>query len=64
MTDHEEFFDKVGEFNIKTMYYDVEWCFTVEELYQAFKSRMIAEIQSEVESKLLDMLGASIDEDS
>ncbi len=61
MSDHERFFEATRNMHIIDLMHN-EGC-TIEQLYQAFKSRMIAEIEEEVRHTLLDMLGASIDEE-
>jgi len=63
MSDHEKFFRGIKGLKVEAMGQFTEESFTIEELYQAFKSRMIAEIEQDVENRLLDMLGASIDEE-
>jgi hypothetical protein len=44
MDDYEGFFSGVGEYRLKARYYDCRESFSVEELYQQFKARFLAEM--------------------
>lgn len=44
---YEEFFETNGDRYIEANIYDVTRHFTVEELYQSFKNRLIAEMNNE-----------------
>lgn len=47
MSDWEIFFRRLADYNFETRFYEQGECFEVEELYQAFKARMLAEIEAD-----------------
>lgn len=43
-----DFFEELDDYRISTQFFECERNFTVEELYQAFKQRMMVEFQEEM----------------
>lgn len=52
IADYQQFFSDMDDFRIEGRFYENGQSFTIEELYQAFKARMIAEL-------VVDVPGAS-----
>lgn len=44
----EKFFEQMDEYELKAIFYECSRNFTVEDLYQAFKARMLAEANPEL----------------
>ena len=44
-SDSEEFFDKLAGYDIKVIFYGCQREFEVEDLYQAFKERLLRELK-------------------
>ena len=62
MEGYEKFFNKMVDYRIETRFYENGESFEVEELYQAFKARLIAELA--VSAPDLRTLGLIVEKDS
>lgn len=45
MKDYKEFFKELEDYNVRLYFYENNQCFTIEELYQAIKARLKAELK-------------------
>jgi hypothetical protein len=47
MNDYKDFFERYGDYGVHLGFYDIDETITVENLYQQFKSRMLAELKED-----------------
>ena len=44
--DHEEFFRSCGDYHLETSYFECERSFSVDEMYEHFKARLMEELKA------------------